>query len=189
MNTKTLAKQYGALTPRERLPLLLAADARGDEEEKSRLALSAPRVCHRVQDYFGLGYAFLEISWVQFMEVMNLAATYLETVQLAGTITGESAQRAWDAVCVIGYAFQAQLDGWRLFCAEDHLDPEVFWSALPGLDRIKRAEQEVFEQAAFLAEGVRRWCERSGRDGAVPTVEHIAAGLRASLNARAAWWG
>ena len=36
MNTNGLAKLYGQLTPKERLPLILAASARGDEAERNR---------------------------------------------------------------------------------------------------------------------------------------------------------
>ena len=34
MNTNGLAKLYDRLTPKERLPLILAASARGDEAEQ-----------------------------------------------------------------------------------------------------------------------------------------------------------
>jgi hypothetical protein len=37
MNTHALAKHYGALTPRERLPLLVAARLRHDDAEEDRL--------------------------------------------------------------------------------------------------------------------------------------------------------
>jgi hypothetical protein len=55
MNTKVLAKLYDRLTPRERLPLILAASARNDEVEGQRLAQSAPRMALRLPDYHGLG--------------------------------------------------------------------------------------------------------------------------------------
>jgi hypothetical protein len=48
MNTKGLARHYAILTPWERLPLILAASARGDEQERSRLATSAPRVGYQL---------------------------------------------------------------------------------------------------------------------------------------------
>ena len=39
MNTNGLARLYDRLTPRERLPLIMAASARGDEMERERLVL------------------------------------------------------------------------------------------------------------------------------------------------------
>ncbi len=54
MNTNSLARHDEILTPRERLPLIMAASARGDEAEAQRLAHSAPLVSLRVPDYFGL---------------------------------------------------------------------------------------------------------------------------------------
>jgi hypothetical protein len=188
VDTKCLAKHYGTLSPWERFPLILAASARGDAQERDRLAVSAPRVGLRVQDYFGLAVGFIELSNRQFLELLDLAATYLETMHLAGTIKGESAGRAWDAVLALGYLFNVQLAGWRLFCAEHRFDPDVCWSGLPGLDRLRRAEG-VAKEAAFVAEGFARWGERSGRNAPVPTAERIAAALRAALIARAEWWG
>jgi len=42
MNTASLARHYDALTPWERWPLLIAAEARADDVEHDRLAQSAP---------------------------------------------------------------------------------------------------------------------------------------------------
>jgi hypothetical protein len=42
MTSTGLSKLYAHLLPRERLPLILAAQARGDEVEQQRLAASAP---------------------------------------------------------------------------------------------------------------------------------------------------
>jgi hypothetical protein len=62
-----------------------------------------------------------------------------------------------------GYLFNAQLAGWRAFCAGFHFDPESCWSHLPGFDTIKRAEQEVAEMA-FTPEEVDAYLRRNGRD-------------------------
>jgi hypothetical protein len=77
-----------------------------------------------------------------------------------------------------------RLTAWRLFCAEQRLDPAVCWCCLPGLDRIKRAEKAA-EQVAFTREDFDQWCARSGRGVAVTTAEDLAAGLRESLKSRA----
>jgi len=42
MNTNRLAQMYDRLTAKERLPLVLNAEKRGDTAEKKRLANSAP---------------------------------------------------------------------------------------------------------------------------------------------------
>ena len=51
MNTKGLAKLYDRLRAAERLPLLVAASARGDEAEAQRLRRSAPRAARLLPDY------------------------------------------------------------------------------------------------------------------------------------------
>jgi hypothetical protein len=43
MNTRVLAKMYDQLAPWERGPLMIAAEARGDQAEFDRLNRSAPR--------------------------------------------------------------------------------------------------------------------------------------------------
>ncbi len=83
MNTSSLARQYEKLTPWERLPLILAASARGDEQEHSRLVLSAPRVGYRVPDHFGLAVAFQELTWLHLLEALDLAANYFQALGCA----------------------------------------------------------------------------------------------------------
>ena len=37
---------------------------------------------------------------------------------------------------MLGFLLKVQLAGWRQFCAELHLDPELCWSCLPGYDTL-----------------------------------------------------
>jgi hypothetical protein len=186
VNTNGLAKHYAGLTPWERLPLILAASARGDEQERSRLAVSAPKVGYRVPDHFGLAMAFREVSEQHFMEVLNLTANYFQGLGMAdGTPAGK---RLEDVSFVLGYLLKVDLAGWRQFCAEHHFDPQLSWSLLPGFDTIQRAEKTA-ETAACTMEGVCGYLERSGRAVAqVRTAETVCASLRECLRARAEWW-
>jgi hypothetical protein len=189
MNTNGLAKHYGSLTASERLPLILAASARGDERERDRLMMSAPRVAYRVPDHFGLAMAFREVADLHFMELLTLAANYFQALGLADSVQGEAAERTLDTALLFGYFFKVQMAGWRQFCGEYDLDPEICWSCLPGFGTVKRAEK-MAEEAAFTPEGASRYLQRSGRRPAeVPTAEDIAAGLRGCFKARAEWWG
>jgi hypothetical protein len=81
---------------------------------------------------------------------------------------------------MFGCLFTIRLGGWRIFCQEHHLDPELLWSCLPGFDTIKRAE-EAARNAAFVGEGAVRWVEErnGGKPGGVATAETVAANLRA----------
>src|SRR5262245_50399752 len=76
MNTHGLARLYDRLTPRERLPLIMAASGRGDETERERLARSAPREEFRVPDYFGLADGIQMLALFHIIEVLKLTTLY-----------------------------------------------------------------------------------------------------------------
>ena len=82
MNTNGLARRYEALTPWERLPLLVAASARGDEVERDRLARSAPQHDFRVPDYWGLCEGLEELATMYLLHQLELAALYGRVVGL-----------------------------------------------------------------------------------------------------------
>jgi hypothetical protein len=188
VNSNALAKLYDRLNPRERLPLIMAASLREDEAERQRLAMSAPKACFQVPDHFGLAMAFREVSDHQFMELLHLAALHAEGMGLADALGDKQGTRMFDVALLFGYLFKVQLAGWRQFCAELQVDPEQLWSCLPGFTTVKHAEHKT-ETAAFTAEGADAYLRRAGRENArSPTAEDVAAGLRASLKARAEWW-
>ncbi len=189
MNTNGLARHYETLTPKERLPLIMAASARGDEAERQRLVLSAPTVCYRVPDHFGLAMAFREVSELHFMELLDLAGLHDQAMGMADATDDEKqSARVLDVARLVGYLFKVKLAGWREFCAEYSIDPELCWSCLPGFERVKRAER-VAEGAAFTPEGVRAYLRKVGKATELITAEAVVAGLRACLEARAEWWG
>jgi hypothetical protein len=189
MNTDALAKHYDKLTPRERLPLIMAASARDDEVERGRLVRSAPRVHYSVPNYFGLAQAFNELSLLHLMELLNLAALYFRTFGLADSDDDKVSERMLDCALLYGYLFKVQLAGWRLFCADFGVDPEFCWTPLPGFETVQKAER-MADAASFVREGVVAYAKRSGRDDLKPpTAEGIAAGLRVALEERAEWWG
>jgi hypothetical protein len=57
MNTHRLGQLYDQLTPRERLPLIMAAHLRGDAADQKRLGASAPLKTLRVPNYYPLAKA------------------------------------------------------------------------------------------------------------------------------------
>ena len=144
MNTESLAKLYDTLTPRERLPLIMAAAARGDEGERRRLMASAPKVSLQVTDYFGLAQVLEETVEFHLLTLLDLAANFWQLwgLWMAHDLPGrrkassKQGQRGKEAaraeVCRLGslvryfaYRFLANMDGWRQFCLEMYMDPEV----------------------------------------------------------------
>jgi hypothetical protein len=134
----------------------MAAFARGNERERSRLAAAAPRVTLQMEHHFGLAQALREVAHLHFMELLNLAAWYLQSMGQADARDEEERMRALDAVLLLGYWFNVNLAGWRQFCREHGFDSEILWSDLPDFDTVTRAEK-VAERAAFVLEGAVRY--------------------------------
>jgi hypothetical protein len=187
MNTDSLAKHYHVFTPAERLPLIQAAAARGDEVERGRLVRSAPRVTYCVPDYFGLAEAFEGVSLFHLLDLLDTAAAYNQAMWFYGTDTA-SAEQMLDCALMYGYLFQVKLAGWRLFCREHGFEPERYWALLQGYEAIRSAER-LAGHAAFQPEGAAAYLKRSGGGKVPPTGEDVAAGLRAAFQERLEWWG
>jgi hypothetical protein len=130
MNTNRLAKMYHLLTPQERLPLVLAAQKRGDEIEQQRLTISAPL------GRFDPDYVQRELM------LQPLALAYIkEQLQhlTDHTLAGVFARRkdeSQDWLCVeplSAYLFCCNVQAWRRFCQEQNVDPEQLIAAnYPG---------------------------------------------------------
>jgi hypothetical protein len=76
MNTNKLANLYDQLTPRERLPLLIAAGVRDDLAERERLIGSAPKQRILVPDYLELAQAlFKALDW-HVQTLLDLATSF-----------------------------------------------------------------------------------------------------------------
>jgi hypothetical protein len=78
IDTKSLARHYGNLTPEERFRLILAAGSRGDKAEQDRLVKSGGRIALSIQDHAPYAYAFDELAFLIFIELLEEAARYLE---------------------------------------------------------------------------------------------------------------
>jgi hypothetical protein len=189
MTSTRIAKEYGQLTPAERLPLLFAADARGDELEYQRLMDSAPREAWRVPHHLGLNLAFSEVAQLHYMEMLSGAGYYLHCLDLAESMRGKAGKRAFDVALMFGYLLNAQLAGWRAFCRGLHIDPDVFQALLPGQGLLDMAAR-LAEDGAFTPEGALEYVRRRDKAGmAIVSADGVAAALRRAYEARAEWWG
>ena len=195
MNTNALAKLYDRLTPKERLPLLLAASARGDEAERDRLARSAPREGYWVPDYHGLAEGLLLVSLFHLLELLDLASLYwqvdglLTQEEMLGKEAGQAVRKRFEGLTrIYAYLFIVKLDGWRRFCAEFKVDPEPLMNTLPGYESMKRAEEDA-RPVAFSHEEATAWM-RTGRDetAEAPRVKAVVASLWAFVDKCAKWW-
>src|SRR5262249_7136930 len=72
MTTNPVGRLYDRLTPRERLPLLIAAARRGDEAELHRLQYTAPKQKWQMGDYVPHAEAFHEVVHYHLLTVLDL---------------------------------------------------------------------------------------------------------------------
>lgn len=194
MTPKSLARHYGTLSPGERVPLLHAALARGDEAELERLARSAAAAACRLPDYHGLSQAVLLAALFHSLDLLELAALFwrlgghlAERDRLDGdeATDRDSLERAWRSVA---YLFAAKLDGWRSFCSERGIDPDDLLGCLPGSGTILNVEAAA--RAAGPAEEAAARLRHDDRcEAGLVTAESIAASLVAFVNRQLGTWG
>lgn len=164
MTSAKLSKHYGALDATERLALLLAAGARSDDVEHSRLMDSAPRVTVSVPHTFGRALALLSVSVHERAKHLELAALFFRTRALATEMEGASAKRVASVAGVYGYLFRAHLDGWARFCDAEQLDATVCERAAPGADVLALATTEA-DAFGFTEAQARAFLGREGERG------------------------
>lgn len=195
MNTNGLAKLYDNLTPKERLPLILAASARRDDAERNRLAQSAPREAYRLQDYYGLAEGLLLVSLIHLLELLDAAALYWRASGIlaeweALTEQEEDAptKRLRATVKVLASVLTIKIDGWKRFCCDLNVDCDVLMKGFPGFATVLQAE-EAARLTAFTADELTAWMwQRDGETAKAPTAEDVADSLSASLNGWARRW-
>lgn len=196
MSAKGLARLYDRLTPRERLPLIFAASARGDEVEAERLARSAPTTGYSLPDYYGLSDGLLLLNLFHVVGALELAALYWQTSGMLRDADESPAEGdeplsdcAFDTLRACAYLLVTHLDGWRHLAAELHLDPERLLANMPGYGTVRRAE-EAARHLAATADETTAWMRRHDpKAGPAPTAEDKADGMRRFLEWREKWWG
>lgn len=211
MTPSRLPRHYDALTPWERLPLIVAASARADDVEVDRLIRSAPTHGCRVRDYWGLAEALNELVTNYLLEQLDLVASYLQVMTFREQEPLPSARKAQrqqqqqqEQRCLLSrmqvYQFVVRADGWKQLCAELSIDPDVLLRGQPGFDTLVRFEEQV-RPIAFNAEEA-RVCLRgivarhggenepsgSGREYRLDTAADVARSMREFLEKRRDAW-
>src|SRR6516162_5116870 len=133
MNTNGLAKHYDVLTPRERMPLIIAANDRGDDAEAERLVRAAPRNAYRLPDYHGLGDGLTLLALFHALRLLEMAANFWHTSGLASDwAASPSNDRDKEHLRSIerfaglwAYLFTVEVNGWERLMAELQIDSET----------------------------------------------------------------
>jgi hypothetical protein len=143
VHTTGLASHYDVLTPWARLPLLVAAAARGDTVEVSRLTRSAPTETFRVLDCRALvqGLAHLAQSYL-LRQLDRVVLIEQMTTLLDHEPHGKSKQcdrqiddRLLRAAPATARCFVVFADAWQLFCERLESTPKSLCVACQATPR------------------------------------------------------
>jgi hypothetical protein len=195
MNTNGLVKLYDRLTPKERLPLIMAASARGDEAERNRLAHTAPREGFWIRDYYGWAEGLHQASMFHLLELLDAAALYWQVggilAEWAALTEGEEdtpTKRLRATVKAFAYLLTIKIDGWKRFCSEFNVDSDMLIKNLPGFATVQRTE-EAARLTAFTPDEANAWVRQLGGETAeVPTAEDVAVSLSEFVKGWAKRW-
>lgn len=188
MTTNTLAKKYPLLSGDERFSLLLAASARGDEVEVSRLAESADRASYRVSNLFGRSLAYAIVGMIHRMEFLQLTAFFFKTTAIAESETGKIEWKLTDAVRMFGYLVNIHADAWMEFCSRENLAPSIGTDGLPGEELLQKALEEC-RLMGFSEQEAQEYAKRSGRSiNHLKTMTDVADELQEIYKSWIAKW-
>lgn len=178
MNTNGLTKLYQHLLPRERLPLLLAAKARGDQQEQQRLATSAPMRVGRVPDYVPGEIAANVLALVYVTEQLDYAANYWHALWRHAD-PDDPGPASWQlAADLSAYIFARNAEAWRMFWQEMHIDADALTDANHHGWLLRFCEQRMPTVAPTREDLIERM-RRPGADDLQPiTTDDLVASWR-----------
>lgn len=169
MNTSRLAKLYDALSPAERLPLVVAACHRGDEAECRRLIDTAPTCGLEVSHHYLHARALERLTFGYLARQLELLAGYWHGL---GPAAGKADVPAY--VGVLAYLFCANADAWELFCRRLGVEPAAVLAGLTGAELIESQGPLVRLLTAGRSD-VGAFYRQQGRDtDHVPTAADLA---------------
>jgi hypothetical protein len=181
VKTDHLARLYDQLTPRERLPLIMAAHLRGDTAEQKRLAASARKQTYQVPDYYPLAKALDKACHWHLLTVLDLAGLFWQwwglwtsdprlhvqeeeprTRGARRAATHRKKRERRDAELIEEYRthgimryyasrFVAHVDAWKQFSTELHIVPEAPLQLMIGWGLVTQTEK-VARHYVFSAE-------------------------------------
>ena len=189
MSTTKLSKHYPSLSPSERLSLLLAAAGRNDDVEHTRIANAAGWVQIRVPDTAGRAAALLAVLGFHRMEQLELAAIYLASRGIYGTLGEQSPPHLADTGRLYGYLVQVHAAGQRLFLERIKHDEAFFNGTFPGKLALKLAASLAEQEGTLTTDEARGLAAKIGKPiTMVQTAEEVADALWGNHEIMLAQW-
>jgi hypothetical protein len=134
------------------------------------------------------------LAQLYMLEQLDLAVIYerserfLDQEALLGDkeATAEEEQRLSETLQTVAYRFVVRADGWKLLCAELHIDADVVLRQLPGYDSIRAMEEVARRTACTPQQAIAYLCQNGerddlGREYAIATAEGEARSMRKFL--------
>lgn len=179
---KGLEKFYDKLNPRERVALINAAWARGDEAEAVRLGDTAPRLLYKVAEHVWYGTALRQVEMCYLVTQLDHCATLWRWRALvAGTEREERSRPTLQALC---YRMVQAADGWALFCEGIGIIAPGTISELREYGTLAET-LDLARLLAFTQVEMVDWLEANGSNAGAITPEESAAQWRQALEALA----
>jgi hypothetical protein len=187
----------------------VAAAGRGDKVEEHRLAQTAPRIDFRIANCWGLVQGLDLLARHYLLGQLDRAVIYwralsmLDQESLAGRTrkAKKIEERLWRGLETLAYRIVVQADGWKLFCRQLQIDPEVPLKDLPGHEAVSHLEKLSRNLAFTPEEACVRLREAVGSDksleGNAPpdtsefrfdTADEVARFMREVLEAQLNTW-
>jgi hypothetical protein len=184
MNDKPLARLYDRLTIWERIPLLLAAEARGDEAEHRRLVDSSPLRTWRASEHLLAEQALHLLALIYVGEQLDAAASYFYALwQLDDADDPRPEDWLLLMIDVSAYFFTANAEAWRRFCRELDIAADALTAANHQGWFLPFCEERMPAHAP-TAEAVQARLRKAGRDvSQLVTADRLLARWRSRLRA------
>lgn len=191
MNTTGLEKMYDKLTPRERVPLIIAASARGDSVERQRLVSSTPVALFKVPNYRGTAEGLAKLADIFLGDMLGLSALYWQgwgLWQQATLCKYETEERLLVSVRLLASRLLVRAESWKLLCAELQIDTEILLKGMPGFETMQMTEEES-RAMAFPPEEIVSVLKLAGVENPKPeTAEEKVSEMRKFIDQHEAKW-
>ena len=187
MNSKRLAKHYAKLTPLERLSLLTAAVARGDEVERDRLIRSAPIHRLHMPDCLPYAEAFTDLAKDYLILQLDAAHWYWRCAAAMSEADDGTSDVLFKALGLFAYQFVVRRQAWERLCEEYQIDAVALVGDSFAFESIEELA-ELMSSVACSAEEATAALRKNDDDATAATVEEVFEGMKRAIEQRAAQW-
>jgi hypothetical protein len=129
MNASGLARLYDRLTVWERIPLLIAAEAREDSVEYQRLFAASPPRTWQFSEHLRAEQAVHVLAMIYVGEQLDAAAAYFWALWQMDHADLPRPEEWLATIESWAYLFTANAEAWRRFCCELDIAPDVLTAA------------------------------------------------------------